>query len=498
MAGTRLLIIQSFLIPFLLYAVIVCFGFGFFLHSDHRNSLAATTTEIAPLLWKRLTDAAWIYVALPILIHIPSTNQTTEMMRSEIKWTNDAITALRTFPTRDPVRDRNESCDAHSSERTRVAKGTKHSQKVTSMTLLFDQAVSNWKEYLLHTQIWIDRTNNQLQNVLLLSTLCPNMFPIELMDLYHTDDLRNIAVSDHRSDLNHSYRYLSTTDHGLMTLLSSDEYKSEHVQHILLYVPSEATYFVTPNMLLNDTASIEDIVQLSVGTEPTIAAESRASCFFGIVNPNENDNITTVLTTLLDQIYHQYFWNCLLDVDVVPNTLSDNATAESYLMLYYHRTFSKWYESLIDRLESTWLEMLSLHQEHSMYVHEAWSSTSLLIPAQNKLRILVTDFLEWKASTTDSDGLPSWLYRTNYQDTYERLKQIEESLVQLANDVNNMRLTVKQSGTMIVDLDVVIHDLPIEQHLAIFGPLLFPLVVPLLITLVREYARLRKRQRVQR
>ena len=126
------------------------------------------------------------------------------------------------------------------------------------------------------------------------------------------------------------------------------------------------------------------------------------------------------------------------------------------------------------------------------YTYQPWTSTSLLIPVQQKINTLVDDLMEW--SNTSS---LSWLYDTNYQETYQRLLQVDAMLQQLENDMTVIHQTVKQNRSRILDLNIVIHDLPMEQYLAVFGPLLFPLIVPLCITFVREYMRYRKHKRAR-
>jgi hypothetical protein len=113
----------------------------------------------------------------------------------------------------------------------------------------------------------------------------------------------------------------------------------------------------------------------------------------------------------------------------------------------------------------------------------------MLITAQYDFQEIVTMLIKSLSSSASS-----WLYNASYHETYERLQQLDESIQGLANDVHNMKRIVKQNQSRIIDLNIVIYDLPVEQYMAIFGPLLFPLIVPLLITLVRERARYRKRR----
>jgi hypothetical protein len=339
------------------------------------------------------------------------------------------------------------------------------------ITLLFDRAVLHWKDYLHHIRTYIDSTNeqrHQQQNVVgLLSTLCPNIYPLELMDILRTDTIRNIAVKTpntendnimnysnaHHPD-HHQHRYISTTDNNIETLLSG--YVGENAQHIILYIPQETTYFMTTSHNASPP-TVSALVQVFTGAEALDGNTTiHTASYFGIINHND----IVSLSSVLDQLYDQYYWKCLNVIHSVP-TASMFTMTSFYMKIYFHRNFYIWYSSILDRLECVLAEMVDLQTSHSNYVVATWSLNSLLIPAQHKFHKIISHI-------TDLSSL--WLYITNYDDVYQRLHDLDESVQTLVNDVHSMKRIAKQNKSRIIDLDVLTHDMPVEQYMAIFGP----------------------------
>ena len=369
------------------------------------------------------------------------------------------------------------------------------------VTLLFDPAVRNWKEYLYQIQAWIHETNEQRHQQnndwLLLSTMCRCncVYPLELFNIYRTDVIQNMTVSnmvpstDHTSTMNHSepyqYRYISTNDQKMKTVLS--DYISQDTQHILLYIPYETTVFWTTSQNSTTTTTPTSSVEITIGSDSTTL---HTKSYLRIMNPNSD--ISTVIP-VLDQLYNQYYWNCLNVVHIVePTDSSKGILTLFYMKIYFHRTFYLWYESLLDRLEYISTEMVDLQTNYSNYVYSAWSTISLLSLAQLNMNRILHNIVEWDTAVPLSSSF--WLYSTNFHETYQRLQQLDESIQKLENDISDMKRIAKQNQSRIIDLEVLIHDIPVEQYMAIFGPLLFPLVLPLLITLIREHIRYRKRR----
>jgi Phosphatidylinositol-glycan biosynthesis class S protein len=360
--------------------------------------------------------------------------------------------------------------------------------------------------------------------------------PIQLKRIHRTDRLVRITTQ-HQSHYP-SYRMISTTHKDFrnivsdyletttaVSLQSSVVSPTSDFQHIILYVPYETTYILNSknnNTNINDSTSASNIttttmVQIERGLDDvTTDRVSRIMSFVSIINPGES------VVSAMDAIYDRYIVNCLsipswhidnrindtiskMETDLTVSEYNNRSHSSHtdnrsviaknrqilsfYSKLYFHRTFF----SLWNRVERLHRE-IQVHKpqwQHSNECHydnvPPWSRQhSSIRSARHQLQEMVNQFSRFNSSS---------IYSSNYVETYTFLLQMEDSTQRIKIDLQPLQQNERQQGELwkSIELEAVIYDLPIEQYMAIFGPLLFPLLVPLFMTLFREYIRYRQR-----
>jgi len=190
-----------------------------------------------------------------------------------------------------------------------------------------------------------------------------------------------------------------------------------------------------------------DEQQSSSSRGSTLAAFGDSS-LFAVASPS---NIETQLTRLLDQVMVQ----CLRIPTDDNNVELSGSETFFYETLFFHRKLMSEYESTTRQAAKV---QLILQEPPSAVVLSA-SAKQKFTKAVNLLQTCRDE----AASGYFADALASL---TKAQ--------------QLLSDLETDPAFAEPS------------DFPVEQYLAIFAPLLFPLLVPLFATLVREYKRYRK------
>jgi hypothetical protein len=399
MAGTRLYIISSFIIPLILYVIVVCIGDGLLGHSVYSDRFQ----------WKqRFYRTIWIRGIHPILSNV--------LMHNHEKANETSLPTLNSSSAVPPPT---------------VIFITDHQHK------LF------WKEHI-----------------------------------------QNVSTSQ-------------------SSLFSEKDFSNNNV---VLYIPTQETYFAHHSDERGNSIPIGN----NMCTQKSSYIAIGEGSFFSIINSDHINKrgMGSFIQSTLNTIYCRYNLNCLnlpesydihelesflvsdhRNMKTITNDItktndttiqySNDIILSFFIRMYFHRTFYIWYNALRKQSTLIYNELL-LHppKQYSQYHYRP----STILQDRLKYKMMI-DLLA-------SPSISSIVYSSHFLEAWEYLQQID-MMAQLV--VNNIQQSQAQSDNKHdIDLDIVIHDFPLEQYLAIFGPLLFPLIVPLLMALIREIARYRK------
>lgn len=294
-----------------------------------------------------------------------------------------------------------------------VASAGESLKRRLQFTVLLDQSIENWKDYVRTVHDWVNQHD-----------FGPCNSDIQL-DVQRTDLLSSQSVPE--------VYHLSTQ--VIVESLFSSRYDVNALQ-VVLYVPFH------PVQLVNDEG--ETSRQGAFGN----------NTFFAIANAMVN--VQGAITSLRDRVIAKCFGLPVNSDAVFLQSVSDIASIPAlYEKLYYGRALAVQYQ-VID--------------QKTIKVHDVL----LALPASVAVSEAVAQQY-WKAVDSLTKARLE-LERGHFREAVWQLEQTNELLQDLETDPALAQPV----------------DFPLEQYVAIFAPLLFPLLMPVLASLIREYKRYRK------